>query len=514
LSSLVSKGALGQKAGAGVYRKRGREIEVLDLARADYRPSGGTIADEVQKILGINFIGDRLAALRASTHPQAQFLWSIQRDLLHYSAVHLEAIADTARDVDLAVRWGFGWDRGPFETWQMAGWSDIARAIQEDIEAGKSLTEAPLPRFAADASRAAVHTRAGSYSPAAGAFKPRSELAVYQRQPLGDKVAGEAQLLGSKMFENDGLRLWQFDDDIAVVSFKSKMNAVGAAVLEGLQRSVEEAEKSCKGLVLFQTDGPFSVGANLLELAPLLQQKKFAELDAAVANFQTTSQRLKYAKVPVVAAVRGMALGGGCELAMHSARCVAATESYFGLVEAGVGLIPAGGGCKEFALRAANAGGDLLWFLRPAFESIAKAQTSRSAQEARQLGFLRAQDSIVFNQHEVLHVAKAQVEALYQSAYRPALPPRAIAVAGATGIATLQAALVNLREGGMISAHDFVVARALAYAMCGGEIDAGSLVDEAWLLKCERDMFVALLQTEATQARISHMLKTGKPLRN
>jgi 3-hydroxyacyl-CoA dehydrogenase len=236
-----------------------------------------------------------------------------------------------------------------------------------------------------------------------------------------------------------------------------------------------------------------------------------------VANFQATSQRIKYSLVPVVAAVRGLALGGGCEFQMHAARTVVHLESYIGLVEAGVGLLPAGGGLKELAVRASQAagpGGDVFALLKPAFEAVAMAKVSASAMEAKELGLLRPGDVIGFNAYELLHIAKQQALALAESGYRPPLPARRIAVAGDVGIATFKMLLVNMLEGRFISPHDYEIATRIATVLCGGEVDRGSLVDEEWLLKLEREHFVALAQMPKTQERITHMLKTGKPLRN
>jgi len=221
--------------------------------------------------------------------------------------------------------------------------------------------------------------------------------------------------------------------------------------------------------------------------------------------------------VPVVAAVRGMALGGGCEFQMHSARTVAALESYIGLVEAGVGLLPAGGGLKELAVRAARqagSGGDVFAALKPLFEAVAMAKVSASALDAQQLQLLRADDVVVFNPYELLHVARTQALALAESGYRPPLPARRIAVAGDVGIATFKMMLVNMLEGRFISDHDYEVGSRIATVLCGGEVDRGALVDEDWLLRLEREHFVALAQMPKTQERIVHTLKTGKPLRN
>ena len=520
LTFLIQKGALGQKTRAGIYRKEGKAIHVIDLAKQDYRPSAGEVDAEVAAILKIKNPAEKFEKLRAHASPQAQFLWAIFRDIFHYCAFHLESIADNARDVDLAMRWGFGWKEGPFETWQAAGWQAIANAVKADIEAGKAMSTAPLPAWIFDG-RAGVHGKTGSYSASAKADKPRSPLAVYQRQAFPERVLGEAEERGTTVFESEGVRLWTApgDAEIAVLSFKSKANTLGPDVLEGIIEAVARAERDYQGLVIWQNKPPFSAGANLAALAPALQAQDFAGLEKGVARFQQMSQTLKYAQVPVVAAVNGMALGGGCEVVMHSSRAVAALESYIGLVEAGVGLIPAGGGCKEFALRASDAaarisGGDVFLFLQPVFQTVAMANVSKSALEARELGFLRESDPVVFNAHEILHVARQTARALAESGWRPKLPPRGIKVAGRNGIATLEMMLVNMKEGGMISAHDYRVAKGAAAALCGGDVETGTLVNEDWLLAVERHEFVELLKTEKTQQRIAHMLETGKPLRN
>ncbi|MFC3816337.1 3-hydroxyacyl-CoA dehydrogenase/enoyl-CoA hydratase family protein [Lysobacter sp. GCM10012299] len=517
LSALIEKGALGQKSGAGVYTKRGKDILVLDLKAQDYRASAGELDPEVAGLLKEKDPAKKFAALRASAHPQAQFLWAIFRDTFHYSAFHLESIADTARDIDFAMRWGYGWSLGPFETWQAAGWKQVADWIAEDIVAGKAMSSAPLPNWVFDG-RAGVHSADGSFSPARNANVPRSSNPVYARQRFPDPLLGEKFSQGRTVFENDGIRMWADEgDDIAVVSFKTKMHTVNDHVLNGLQEAVAIAERDFAGLVIWQPKEPFSAGADLAGALGLLQAGDVKGFEAMVANFQATSQRIKYSLVPVVAAVRGLALGGGCEFQMHAARSVFALESYIGLVEAGVGLLPAGGGLKEFAVRASEAagpGGDVFAQLKTAFESVAMGKVSTSAFEARELKLARDSDSVVFNAFELLHVAREQARALAQSGYRPPLPARRIQVAGDVGIATFKMMLVNMLEGRFISPHDYEIATRIATVMCGGEVDRGALVDEEWLLKLEREHFVALAQMPKTQERIAHMLKTGKPLRN
>ena len=516
LEALIAKGALGQKTGAGIFRKVGKDILVVDLEKQDYRPADRTAAPEVVEILKTRNPAEKFAKLRASQHPQAQFLWASFRDLFHYSACHLADIAQTARDVDLAIRWGYGWAQGPFEIWQAAGWKQVAQWIAEDIAAGKSMSSAPLPAWVLDG-RDGVHAADGSYSPTLDTLVPRSSLPVYQRQRFPDPMLGESFAPGETVFENDGIRLWTDGDGIGVISFKTKMNTVSDQVLDGIQHAIGLAERQFKGVVIWQNKEPFSAGADLSGALAALQAGKIAEFEAMVANFQRTSQRIKYALVPVVTAVRGLALGGGCEFQMHAAKSVAALESYIGLVEAGVGLLPAGGGLKELAVRAsqaAGADGDVFAELKKTFETVAMAKVSNSAVNAKELGLMRGTDKVVFNSFELLHIAKAEVTALAEGGYRPPLPARRIRVAGDVGIATFKMMLVNMLEGRFISPYDYEIAERIATVLCGGKVDRNTLVDEEWLLTLERKHFVELAQQEKTQARIAHMLKTGKPLRN
>ena len=516
LDALIAKGALGQKTRGGIFRKVGKDIMVLDVEKQDYRLSDRSAAPEVVEILKIKNPAEKFAQLRASAHPQAQFLWALFRDLFHYSAYHLADIADTARDVDLAIRWGYGWKLGPFETWQAAGWQQVAQWIAEDIAAGKAMVNAPLPAWVLDG-RDGVHAADGSYSPTANAFKPRSGLAVYQRQRYPDPVLGEQYDAGQTVWENEGVRLWTDGDGVGVISFKTKLNTVSDHVLNGVQEAITIAEKQFRAVVIWQNGETFSAGADLAGAMGLIKEGKIDQFEQLVANFQRTSQRIKYALVPVVAAVRGMALGGGCEFQMHSAKTVAALESYIGLVEAGVGLLPAGGGLKEFALRASQAAGssgDVFAELKKVFETVAMAKVSNSAVNAKELGLMRAGDRVVFNAYELLHIAKAEALALAEAGYRPPLPGRAIRVAGDVGIATFKMMLVNMLEGHFVSAYDYEIAERIATIVCGGQVDRNAVVDEQWLLDLERKHFVELAQQEKTQARIVHMLTTGKPLRN
>jgi 3-hydroxyacyl-CoA dehydrogenase len=268
-------------------------------------------------------------------------------------------------------------------------------------------------------------------------------------------------------------------------------------------------------LVLWQPEPPFSAGANLAQFLPLLKSGDLEAIDQAVAKFQRATLRLRYSQIPVIGAPHGLALGGGCELLMHCDRVVAALETYCGLVEVGVGLIPAGGGSKELAFRAASRApdDDPFPFLSSYFEKVAKGMVAKSAEEAKQFGLLREADIVMFNSDELLYVARAQARAMAEACYRPPLPRR-FRVAGRTGVANLRSVIVNMHAGGFISDHDQAIGVRLAEALCGGDIEPGTEVDEQWLLRLEREAFVELAQTELTQARIEHMLKTGKPLRN
>ncbi|MDE1884485.1 MAG: 3-hydroxyacyl-CoA dehydrogenase/enoyl-CoA hydratase family protein [Xanthomonadaceae bacterium] len=523
LDALIAKGALGQKTGAGFFRKIGKDILVLDPAGFNqgspgYAPQTGKVSDEVAAILKLRTPAEQFDKLRVSADPQAQFLWAMQRDLFHYAAYWLGDIAASARDIDFAMRWGYGWKLGPFETWQAADWANVAKWIAEDIAAGKAMGKTPLPAWASDPKRTGVHDAAGSYSAATGKQVPPSAVPVYRRQLFPQTVLGAKKPdTGRTIFETDDARLWALGgDDIAILSFKSKMHTIGAGVLDAIVRAADEAERACKALVIWQDSEPFSVGANLKEAGAMLQSGKAADLDSFIMRFQQSTMRVKHALVPVVAAVRGMALGGGCELQMHSARTVAALESYIGLVEAGVGLLPAGGGVKELALRASQHafGGDVFTSLKGYFEMVAMAKTSGSALEAKEMGLLRHSDILVFHADELLHVAKAEANALAESGWRPPLPDRQIVAAGDVATATFKANLVNMLEGRFISEHDMEIATRIADTLCGGQVERGSLIDEQWLLDLERKHFVALALNPKTQARIAHTLTTGKPLRN
>jgi 3-hydroxyacyl-CoA dehydrogenase len=525
LDRLIAAGALGQKAGAGFYKKLGKDILRFDPKTGDYVAGAGKADEIVARILK-KPPAERLKLLHDSKNPQAQFLWAILRDSFHYAAVHLADIAESARDVDFAMRWGFGASQGPFELWQQAGWTQVAQWVKADIDAGKALSDAPLPAWVFDGlgnADAGVHRPEGSWSAAHARFVAPSTLPVYERQAFRESVFGagapEPLRSGTEVFRNDEVRVWTLDGDVLIAGITAKLHLISPAVTEGLLKAVDLAEATYQGLVIWSPDDVFSAGANLEALMPVFMKSGGKGIAPEEKKLQDAMLRIRYASVPVVAAVRGMALGGGCELAIHCARRVAAMESYMGFVEVGVGLIPGGGGLAYVARRAAEmaaAGGanaDLLQFLRDGFTSAATAKVGTSAIESRKLGYLLCSDVIVPNKDELLHVATAQAKALYDSGWRaPARAP--FPVAGRNAIATIKGQLVNMRDGGYISAHDFHVAALIADVVCGGDVDAGSLVTEEYLMALERKHFCGLLDHPKTQERIMGMLQTGKPVRN
>ncbi len=516
LAKLIEAGALGQKTRAGIYKKDGKQMFVLDPAKGEYVPAGEKGDDVVKAILKNADPAAKFKALRESQHPQAQFLWACFRDVFHYIGFHLADIADNARDLDLAIRWGFGWSVGPFETWQSAGWQQVSQWIEEDVKAGKALAAADLPAWALAADRAGVHFPDGSYNAAAGTLSGRSTLDVYARQLAPALVLGEqAKSLGETVFENEGVKAFTSGDGVLVVSFKSKAHAIGPAVIEGLNKSIDIAEAQYKALVIWQTEAPFSVGADLQSMMPAFMTGDWDAIDNTVRQFQNTSMRLRYSQIPVVAATEGYAFGGGCEFVMHADKVVAALETYIGLVEVGVGLLPGGGGCKEFALRAApESRGDVLAALKDYFMAIATAKVGTSALEGQEIGFIKKTDTVVFNAYELLYVAKQEAIALAEAGYRPPLKVKAFPVAGRAGAASIKGQLINMLEGNFISKHDYTIASLIADVMTGGDVEQGTLVNEQWILDLERKGFMSLLRNPLTQARIANMLTTGKPLRN
>jgi len=524
LKTLLEKGHLGQKSKAGFFKKVGRDILRFDAASKDYVPAGQK-ADDVYARMLKKPAAERLQLLRNSEGAQGQFLWAILRNAFHYAAVHLADVADNARDVDLCMRWGFGMKQGPFELWQEAGWLTVAHMVKEDIEAGKALCNAPLPDWVFSgpvADAGGVHTQQGSWNPSTGQFVPVRQLPVYARQHFPESVLGaqapDCASAGTTEYEDDAVRLWTLDGEVLIVTSKTKMHTLHPDVVEGLVRAVDLAEQRFAAIVIWSGDEVFSAGADLQALLPAYMTGGSKAIEPVEAEMQQAFLRVRYAQVPVVAAMRGLALGGGCELAVCCARRVAAMESYIGLVEVGVGLVPGAGGLTYIARRAAenaalSTGKDLLAFLTEGFTAAAMAKVGTSALESRKLGYLQDSDVIVPHKDELLHVALSEARALAQAGYRPP-HRRSFAVAGRSGIATIKGSLVNMRDGGFISAHDFHIASLIAGVVCGGDVDAGSLVTEEYLMTLERQAFCSLLDNPKTQERVMGMLNTGKPVRN
>jgi 3-hydroxyacyl-CoA dehydrogenase len=524
LQTLLAMGHLGQKTQTGFYQKVGRDILRFDLASKAYVPAGAK-ADEVYARMLKRPAGERLQLLREAEGAQGQFLWAILRNGFHYAAVHLASIAETARDVDFAMRWGFGMKQGPFELWQEAGWLQVAQWVQDDIDAGRALSRAPLPDWVFQgpvAQAGGVHSPAGSWNPSTQRFEPARVLPVHVRQHFPESVLGSwaarFETAGTTRYEDASVRLWTLDGQVLIASLKTKMHAISPEVAEGLQRAVDLAEREYEGLVIGSGDEPFSAGADLQAMLPAFMAVGVSAVEDAEHFLQQTMLRIRYAGVPVICAIRGLALGGGCELAVYSARRVAAMESYIGLVEVGVGLVPGAGGLTYIARRAAenqalSTHPDLLPFLVGGFTAAAMAKVGTSALESRQLGYLLESDVVVANKDELLYVALQQVRSLAGAGWRPPLR-RTFPVAGRHARATLQGQLVNMRDGGFISAHDFHIASLIAQVVTGGDVEAGTQVTEEYLMTLERQAFCALIAHPKTQERIMGMLSTGKPLRN
>jgi 3-hydroxyacyl-CoA dehydrogenase len=328
---------------------------------------------------------------------------------------------------------------------------------------------------------------------------------------------------GTEVFKNEDVRVWTLDGEVLIASITAKLHLISPAVTEGLAQAVILAEQGYKGLVIWSPDDVFSAGANLESLMPVFMKLGSKGIAPEIQKLQSLVLRMRYAQVPVVAAMRGIALGGGCELALYCARRVVAMEAYVGLVEVGVGLLPAGGGLTYIARRAAEmasaassvnpANADIMKFATDGFTNAAMAKVGTSAIESRKLGYLLWSDIVVPHKDELLFVATAQARAMFDSGYRP--PAKTMfPVAGRSAIATIKGQLANMRDGGFISAHDFHISTLIAEVVCGGDVDAGSMVNEEYLMSMERERFCSLLDHPKSQERMMGMLQTGKPVRN
>lgn len=513
IEKLIAAGALGQKTKAGIFKKDKDGIKVIDLTTGQYRLADKKADPAVLDILRQKDWSARLDGLIASDSPEAKFLWACFRDIFHYCAALLGEIADTPRDMDMALRWGFGWKEGVFEIWQSAGWQKIAKLIAGEIEQGKTLGATKLPAwvFALDAG---VYVDNKHYNIKKNALVDRVNLPVYQRQLFPDLVINERPNVNEiVLYENAGVKLWHTGDDIGILSFKSKMCAIGMDVLNGIDEAIKIAQTKCQAMVIWQYKDIFSVGANLEEFGFSIMMNGAEAVEQIInSGHQIITQNIRYSKIPIIAAVKGFAFGGGCEIMLHCHGVVAALESYIGLIEAGVGLLPGWGGSTEMAYRASQAIEPWKDFEKR-YKNLAMAQVAASAREAQNMGFLRDSDIVVMNSKEVLLIAKERAKFMAVSGFRPPVKPK-FAVFGQQGIATVNGLLANMYAGGQISDHDLLIAKNIATVMCGGEVEAGSIVSQDWVLNIEKDKFKQLAVTEKTADRIQYMLTNGKPLRN
>ena len=462
---MLEGGLIGEKAGQGFYKRvKGAdgesEILTLNPATLDYRPRSSARFPSLDAAQSITSIGERVRTLYQGKDRVGQFLRDTLGPTLVYTARVTPHIANSPEDVDRVMRWGFGWDIGPFE---------LIQALGLGIPSG---APAIVPA-AADRTR------------------------VLKRNP--------------------GASLVDMGDGVLRVDFHSKMNAIGADTIQMLQAGVLEAAKNFAALVVGNEATNFTAGANLMLVLLEAQEENWEDLDLMVRAFQQTTLGLRYASVPVVVAPAGLCLGGGCEIALHADRIQAAAEAYIGLVEAGVGLIPAGGGTKEMTMRAADAtpaGGDLLPAVQRAFESIGFAKVSTSAAQARQLGYLQSVDGITMNRDRLLDDAKARALQRVADGYQPPITRTAIRVGGEAVLASLKLGIHLAWRAGRISDHDALIGRKLATIMAGGVLPHPAVVSEQHLLDLEREAFLSLLGERKTLERIQHTLKTGKPLRN
>jgi 3-hydroxyacyl-CoA dehydrogenase len=488
VEELVRRGATGAKAGSGFYRKdEAGGIHALDPATLTYKPSDRPRLASLEAVRNIQAPEERIRTLFAGGDKVGHFLRATLAPTLLYAAQIWPEIADSPADVDRAMRWGFGWELGPFETLRAIGSDHVIEALE------------PAKRADAAAAFAGVTER----PPASG-------------------ISCELQLLkcardrGRVVRRNAGASLVDLSDGVLCVEFHSKMNAIGGDTIQMLGAGVKEASANFAALVVGNDAQHFSAGANLMLLLLEAQEANWEEVDLMVRAFQQATMALKHAPVPVVVAPSGLTLGGGCEISLHGARVQAAAESYIGLVEVGVGLIPAGGGTKELLARAMEdlpPGADALPFVQRVFETIGLAKVSASGPDARAIGYLRDHDGITMNRERLLADAKALALSL-SAAYTPQQPRTSIPVGGASVLAALKLGVHLAWRAGRISDHDALIGRKLAWILAGGGDSAARTVSERELLDLEREAFLSLCGERKTQERIAHTLKTGKTLRN
>jgi 3-hydroxyacyl-CoA dehydrogenase len=501
LSRLIDRGALGEKAGRGFYERRKEEsgasvVYTLDPATFEYHPQRKPTFPSIAAAAAIEDVGTRVRTLFAGTDRVGQFLREALAPTLVYAAGVAPEIAHSIDDVDRVMRWGFGWELGPFELMDAIGPAAV-------VEAAKAHGVATVPPLLADVlQRQPSVVRTGPLPPAGP----------------GLLILTEAVRQSKVVKKNAGASLVDLGDGVLAVQFHSKMNAIGGDTIQMLHAGVAEAQRNFQALVVGNEATNFSAGANLLLVLLEAQEGNWDELDLTVRGFQKAVLALRYSQVPVVVAPAGLALGGGCEIAMHADRVHAAGDTFMGLVEVGVGLIPAGGGTKEMVVRAMarrpSPTADPLPVIQQAFETVALAKVSASGPDAVRLGYLTATDTFSMNRERLIADAKAQALQRVAEGYRPPPPRTAIPVGGESLAAALKLGVHLAWRAGRATDHDVTIGKALAQVFAGGALPHATTVSEQQLLDLEREVFLKLLGEPKTLARIQHTLKTGKPLRN
>jgi 3-hydroxyacyl-CoA dehydrogenase len=528
IEEMARRGWLGDKTGQGFYKKlRGegeREILTLDVNTMEYRPRQKAKFASLEMGKSIDDTRERLRALVGPVlegqkgDKAQQFLWAALSEMCLYAARRVPEISDHIADVDRAMRWGFGWELGPFEAMDAIGVNAFAAQVARE---GRSLPGV-IEKLLASGRTTFYQSEKGATTVfALGGGAPEKV-----EQPSGIILLKSLKDAGREVDRNSGASLIDLGDGVVCCEFHAKMNAIGADLIAMLHKGLKRLETDFDAMVIANQAVNFSVGANLMLVLVGAQEQEWDELHLAVKQFQNVNMAIKYARKPVVAAPQGMALGGGCEISLHAAKIQAAAESYIGLVEAGVGLIPGGGGTKEMLIRAnEHAAGsedlDLFHALKPIFESIALAKVGTSAEECRDLGYLRREDGVSLNRDRLVADAKEAALALLRGGWKPLATSPAegaqttqIKVLGEQFLAAAKLAIHMMLRGGYASEHDALVGRKLANILAGGALSAPQTVSEQYVLDLEREAFVSLCGEKKTQERIAHTLKTGKPLRN
>ncbi|KAB2961031.1 MAG: 3-hydroxyacyl-CoA dehydrogenase [Candidatus Methylomirabilis oxygeniifera] len=515
LPELVKRGWLGEKAGQGFYKRikgaNGSEILVLDYRTMEYGQQRPIAFPSLNMTQGIEDPGERLRAVAYADDRAGRYVWQLLCETLLYAADRIPEIADDIVSVDQAMKWGLGWELGPFELWDALG---VEKASARMAQEGKTIPPLVTALFQSGAHSFYRREAGRQYAFDRGAA---TQVEIPERSGIIHlRILHERQQVVTR---NPGASLLDLGDGVACLQFHSKNNTVGPDILQMMRTSLQQCAERFDALVIGNQGRHFCVGANLMAILFEAQEENWDDIELMIRAFQGANMALKYFEKPVVAAPFSMTLGGGCEICLHTARVRAAAETYIGLVEAGVGIIPAAGGCKEMLLRSLEgipdgAEVDLLPFVRHAFETIAFAKVSTSARDAQRLGYLRRTDGFTMNQDHLLHDAKQVALGLVAEGYTPPQPKDDIRVLGTRAIAAASTQLYNMKCGGYISGHDELIAKKLVGVLAGGDVVPGTLVSEAYLLDLEREAFLSLCGERKSQERMQHMLKTGKPLRN